>query len=281
MKALENLALDVSNQLRLSGGLGPRLRCVWGYYSRYGLARFRGLSREKSRLEALHRLADLGWSRREVAVRLPEGLLFHMDAYSAAFLVPELVFDKAYEKDPAFAPAPGQTIIDVGAHQGLFALRAAAAVGPGGRLVAIEPFPGNMALLRRNARENRLANVTLLETAAADFSGQTRLNVNRLVTGGNSLVFDHSDYEGSVPVQADTLDRILEALGCPAPDLIKIDVEGACLQVLSGAPKALASKPRLIIEVEGGPSEMGNVEALLVSKGYRVLKRGSVLFAQE
>jgi Met-10+ like-protein len=72
---------------------------------------------------------------------------------------------------------PGVTALDVGAHIGIFALVAARGVGPGGRVWAIEPNPQAFHYLEHNLRANGIANVTALETAASDHSGQAVLSV--------------------------------------------------------------------------------------------------------
>ena len=170
-------------------------------------------------------------------------------------------------------------MVDVGAHQGLFSIEAAHAVGATGRMIAIEPCPPNLSLLKRNIAANGLANVTALALAAMDFKGSARLFTTTLVSGGQSLVFN-TEERGEIPVQADTLDGILAGLGASRPDLVKIDVEGAAPKVLAGAERVLAAKPRLVLEAEGGPKEVEKVRRLLEGKGYRVECEGAILHAE-
>ncbi|MDE1977468.1 MAG: FkbM family methyltransferase, partial [Elusimicrobia bacterium] len=62
-------------------------------------------------------------------------------------------------------------------------------------------------------------------------------------------------------------------------DLIKIDAEGACAKILKGAGATLAAKPRLVMEVEGGESEVEAVCSLLASHGYRTTRFGFIVYA--
>jgi len=280
MEALRNIAGDVSAQFRLSGALGVRLLCLCLYYARYVAARVLGATQDRARLGALGFVSGLGFSRRTARVRAADGLSFELDVWAACFLAKELLLDRTYEQLEAFRPRPGWTVLDVGAHQGLFAVSAARAVGPGGSVVAIEAFPDNAARLRRNVETNALRNVRVVEAAAADTDGRAALHVTALVSGGQSLVYDKEGYSGEIPVSLRTVDGILKELGVERVDLVKIDVEGAAQRVLDGAPRLLAGRPRLVMEVEGGAAEMGAMRSRLEGLGYVVREAGGLLFAE-
>ena len=70
---------------------------------------------------------------------------------------------------------PGDAFLDVGAHVGYFTLPAAKAVGPGGQVIAIEPSPDSVSLLRANAELNGLGWITVFEVAASDHNGSRSL----------------------------------------------------------------------------------------------------------
>ncbi len=91
-------------------------------------------------------------------------------AYQARLEDPERVaWQKPDEVVAALRLAPGGVACDVGAGPGYFALRLARAVGPSGRVHAIDAEPRMLALLERRAREAGLANVQPL--LAADGAG--------------------------------------------------------------------------------------------------------------
>ena len=78
------------------------------------------------------------------------------------------------EEDRFFSTiiAPGQTIVDVGANVGWYTARFLFGVGAGGRVLAIEPDPANVARLQRIASlRNRPDNFTIIESAVADVPG--------------------------------------------------------------------------------------------------------------
>ena len=138
--------------------------------------------------------------------------------------------------------APGATIVDVGANWGYFTLVAAAAVGPAGRVIALEPEPRLFEALDRNVRLNRFEHVTTAGVAASSTEGTLTLagyrddDANR----GVSRVIDGGSAEGPIfRVVATTIDTATAA--CPRVDLVKIDVEGAEDAVLAGMQAGLSA----------------------------------------
>lgn len=137
----------------------------------------------------------------------------------------------------------GGTFVDVGANWGYFTLVAAHAVGPEGRVVALEPDPRMAAELRGNVARNGIRHVTVLETAAAEGAGEAVLSGwaeadrNR---GVSSLVAPPAGDAASFAVRTAALDEVMDAQGVRHADLVKVDVEGAEELVLRGMIRGLA-----------------------------------------
>ena len=167
----------------------------------------------------------------------------------------------------AYVPA-GAFVIDVGANIGFFTLRFADWVGPAGRVIALEPESVNFAEMQRRIAAKGLTSLVTARRAAADHTaGDVRLIVSRTNPG------DHQLGESGTPVQAVTIDQLVEAEQ-RVPALIKIDVQGAELRVLSGA-QAVMERYRPVLFVELGPAALANfgtnvdeVLALLARFGY-------------
>lgn len=277
MRAIAYLVRDLARQFRRRGGLAARLLCVLRYWSFYVRGRLKGLGRDESRLEALAAMAACGALSGTVQVALGDGLSAELDDFSAAFLVQDIYDDGTY-RSPGFVPEAGWVVVDVGAHQGLFALDAARRVGEIGRVVCVEPFAFNRGLLEKNLAANGFKNVSVAPCAAAESKETKTFYVTDYATGWQSLVFKG---EGRKPtqVQADRLDAILSDRGVERVDLLKVDVEGAWRLVFAGAPQLLARRPRIVMEVEGDEAEVEAAVAHLRGLGYRVERRGSVVFA--
>jgi FkbM family methyltransferase len=147
----------------------------------------------------------------------------------------------------------GGVLIDVGAHVGIVTLQAARHVGAAGHVHAVEPTPSNGEALLGNVELNGLANVTLHACAAGREAGSAILHQMGL-TYLNSLVganpYGREDEAVEVPV------RSLDDLVTGRVDAIKIDVEGAELEVLAGAERILTENPHLTLCVEWNPMWM-------------------------
>src|SRR5579862_1721439 len=71
---------------------------------------------------------------------------------------------------------PGGVFIDVGANEGYFTIHAACAMGPQGRVIAVEPQDRLIPVIRRNLTLNELNNVTLVHGAVSDNYNATLLH---------------------------------------------------------------------------------------------------------
>jgi FkbM family methyltransferase len=156
-----------------------------------------------------------------------------------------------------FNPNEGDTVVDVGAHIGLYSLIAAKRVGPSGKVIAIEPDPENCKILKKNILLNQLSNVEALECAVYSTRGKLRLFLPELEQGRtifNTVMQDRARTSTNfLEVEANTLDNILESINITEVNWIKIDVEGAELEVLKGAVNTLSSNKNitLVVEIHG------------------------------
>ena len=181
----------------------------------------------------------------------------------------------------------GDIFWDIGANIGLTSLPAARIISKSGKIVAVEPSPGNVALLKRHITLNENENiVTIIEAAVCDQDGGTI--TFSLIDDGlspcNSLMFSES-VNGDAPkiskeitVPAISLDGLLAKQG-QSPNLVKIDVEGAELKVLKGATQLLSSQsaPILLLAVHPfwleTPADCQEIVSLLKGWGYQIFNR--------
>jgi FkbM family methyltransferase len=168
---------------------------------------------------------------------------------------------------------PGDVVIDGGANIGLFTVMAAAGVGPRGHVIACEPAPTTMALLRANVERNAFDWVELRELALADAPGRLHMQVFTPGSGFSSFAPADAITGTQVEVEVATLDNVvgdaLERL-----TLVKLDVEGAELRALRGASQVLdRARPDFIVELEPDHLErqggsVVEVEELFDQAGY-------------
>jgi FkbM family methyltransferase len=145
---------------------------------------------------------------------------------------------------------PGDFAIDVGANHGWFSFAMASAVGPEGVIWSYEPVPPTITLLERNLRLNESAPIELRQKGLGAQAGTATVHLfDGLPDGHASLsTLERGDYVG-FEIDITTLDDDLR--GAPsAPVLIKMDVEGAELDVLRGASGLLENSPPIwLLEV--------------------------------
>jgi FkbM family methyltransferase len=165
-----------------------------------------------------------------------------------------------------FLPKDGDTVVDIGAHIGLYTIISSKRVGFNGKVIAIEAHPENFEILNRNIQLNQLTNVIALNYAA--YSEEERLKLylpsgESGFTKYNTIMpkFAKRD-EKFVEVTANTLDKLLQSNGIKtngisAVSWIKIDVEGAEFEVLKGAHNVLSDSKdiTILIELHGSPYE--------------------------
>jgi FkbM family methyltransferase len=146
----------------------------------------------------------------------------------------------------------GNSFCDIGANVGFFTIIAARLVGSSGRVYAFEPVPENIEILKKNIFLNSFSNVHVIEAAASDHSGTGELLLSHY-SGGSALATGDSppDLAGSQTVDLVSLDELVRNGTLAIPDVVKIDVEGAELEVLRGMKNTLVKhKPVLIYEID-------------------------------
>ncbi|MEV7963741.1 FkbM family methyltransferase [Oerskovia paurometabola] len=191
--------------------------------------------------------------RDEVSVVEVDGLLFGVPAREwrlAAYL------EHRGHPEPGLAGIlttylkPGGRFIDVGANIGLYTVAAAAVVGPTGSVVAVEPTPTTVEMLRENVQLNGFLEsdiVRVVEGAAGARRGRAKLAVYAHDSGHNTL-YAKDARDASVEVDVVPLDEVVERGS--TVDVVKIDVEGGELAVLRGMQRIVDENPHIVVFAE-------------------------------
>ena len=174
----------------------------------------------------------------------------------------------------------GDTVLEVGGHIGYVSLLFAQLVEESGHLYILEPSADNLKYLRRNIDGIRSRDrVTIIPKAAGVRNGVAPFFIEDMTGQNNTLVRDfdrfrrnqvshHSTYAyKEVTVEVSRIDDIVNARGI-VPSFVKIDVEGAEFDVLSGMAESLERfRPRLMVEIQrDGPA----IWELLTAQGYKL-----------
>jgi FkbM family methyltransferase len=169
---------------------------------------------------------------------------------------------------PYFSIGDG-AFIDVGAHIGKYAVK----VGKNkpNKVIAIEPEEYNFTLLKKNVYKNGLSNTLLINKGVYSQKGKLSFYLSDKGEGLHSI-FQTDDTTTKTTIDVDTLDNIIDEINFKGKiDLIKIDVEGAEVEVVKGALKIIKENhPKLIIEVsKENPQNLNDIKELLSNFNYK------------
>ena len=141
----------------------------------------------------------------------------------------------------------GSLAIDVGANIGVYTKIFSNAVGPKGKVIAIEPEPINIQVLASKF-QNSESNVSIVKAAASDKNEKLFLIQNNFSPAGRYIS------NNGLPIQGVTVDELALNIKMPV-SLIKIDVEGTEGNVIYGAKKVI-KKYRPVILTEFTPKRL-------------------------
>jgi FkbM family methyltransferase len=144
---------------------------------------------------------------------------------------------------------PGMTVVDIGANIGLYTAIAAKAVGPAGRVIAVEPESRNAQLMRQTLALNQFKNVEVVQAAVSDTTGPGQLFLNE-ENKADHRIFDRESSRAVMPVDVYRLDDLLAKLAVRRVDVMKVDIQGAEALALQGMRRTLIDNAdiRAIIE---------------------------------
>lgn len=178
-----------------------------------------------------------------------------------------------------YTPQAGDVIVDVGAGIGLDTLAFSRAVGPTGRVIAIEAHPLTFRRLQKLCEHNQLENVTCCQFAVMDAPGSVFID-DSAADASNAVSRMRRVGQLPTPVRADTLDAILARQGVDEVDLLKMNIEGAERDAIRGMGTTIARTHNICIachdfKADGNTcmSTRGVVEPFLRDAGFEVVTR--------
>jgi len=183
----------------------------------------------------------------------------------------------------------GDVVLDVGANIGFFATLFSRWVGDDGRVLAVEPEPENLALLRRNLIDNGCRNATVCECAVGATRGVAHFSLDEATGSTGHLGISPTAGESAVgtgkvqviPTDVETIDDLVAAHAV-TPNVMKMDIEGGEARALEGASRTVAEcRPIVVSELTGGRGP--DAASWLAWNGYRIwdLESGRVATPEE
>jgi FkbM family methyltransferase len=176
---------------------------------------------------------------------VPAGLLMK---FRAAYLTREVLQGKARREHAMSALSslvkPGDSVADLGANLGMYALEFSELAGPSGKVYSVEPIASNFQILEAVVRKRGLANVQIYRAAIGSQAGRQEMIIpNRNgFTGFYAAHFNRGSEEGSIEtVDVFALDDLWKQNEIQNLDFIKTDVAGAELDVIAGAKSLIGT----------------------------------------
>jgi len=170
---------------------------------------------------------------------------------------------------------PGMVVIDVGAHIGFYTVIAAKAVGESGIIHAVEPCSQTLEFLKANVTLNQLMNVHVHPFAAGRESGPRLFNITGSSDSHGFYSHPNTKTVRTIEVEQVRLDNLIQG----RVDAIKIDVEGAEIEVLDGMKDILFANRDISLLAEWFPAGMRSagydplqLPECLRSLGYRQIR---------
>jgi len=217
-----------------------------------------------------------------VTYTVRHGLIKGMKRKGGLSWVPEFIAGSAKTPEQTFwmnLDLKGLTIYDIGAFHGLLTLFFAR---QGRQIISYEPNTRNHERLTDNLRLNRIKNVQVRKVGVGSETRVATMFVSLVMPGGASVerntvdgLLNSKRHVISESISIVMLDNDIREMSLPAPDFIKIDIEGGELPALMGARNTLLTyKPRLFLEMHGETMNLKrkNVAAIVAyldELGYR------------
>jgi FkbM family methyltransferase len=187
-----------------------------------------------------------------------------------------------------FRPTKGDVVVDLGAYLGRYTLTSSNLVGENGKVIAIEGDPSHYDILKKNLKLNKVSNVTAISCMVG--SKDMRLIVgsedNYLTVSSKDMHINYQENSyrefddtgrvqiGNSIVNLNTLDNLLiKEHGISEVNWMKIDVEGAELEVLKGAHNILSNSKRIkmLIEIHDTNKLYKPIVEILNSHNFKII----------
>jgi len=166
------------------------------------------------------------------------------------------------------------TVVDIGAHIGIFAIQASASSDT---VICYEPHTRNFGLLQKNIALNALNNVKALRQAVSDSQGIKRLWISERKSYGHTFYPSNGrGFVSAIDVESVTLADVFSSNGLDRIDFLKMHCEGAELDILTDTPQDVLDRTGAIVVKYA--RDGAKIADLLTTRGFEVTwgKRGTL-----
>ncbi len=159
---------------------------------------------------------------------------------------------KEHSKISSFPSTTDKFVLDIGANEGFYSLYIKRYF-PHIKVIAIEPDPVALRILKRNIRANHVKDVTIVNSAITDRNGYISFESIPTDTAINSIKIEKKTWMKrgiimKIKVKSMTLPKLFSTFNIKKVDLMKIDTEGSEVKILSSAKSVLHHIRKIVVE---------------------------------
>jgi len=198
-------------------------------------------------------------------------------APSSIDIYTEIFKEKAHSILPQFSGKKDKVIFDIGANEGFYTLKIKQN-NPNAKIVAVEPNPFAFQILKKNIKSNKLKDVILINKALASKIGKVNFEIVPEVSAIGALDIRmqkrpwlKEEKIKRVAVESTTLKKICEETRIREIDILKLDVEGAELDILKSSKDLLQNVKKIVVEYHT-PKLRQEVKKFLKANKFILLK---------
>lgn len=212
-----------------------------------------------------------------IHLHLRDGGAFVVRRFMTLFIYQEIFVDRCY--DLPFRLPLQPVIVDVGSNTGLFILRMKQ-LYPDARIFGFEPLPANYSQLRTNIKASALRDVFVFDSGVGGRARTETLHVHPRNLGGNSIIASEAMSGRGLPITIIDVEQMLAKTPDSRCDLLKLDCEGAELEIMQAITPKIADRIMTIV-FEPTPTlyDVHDVVRHLESVGYVVSKNRGLWMA--
>jgi FkbM family methyltransferase len=206
-----------------------------------------------------------------ILLRLKDGGAFFVKDFMTLYIYKEVFVDKCYDSPALTEEYP--VIVDIGANSGLFALRMKQ-LYPNASIYCFEPFKTNFKQLNDNIKVSNLDNIAPFQFGIGGVTRMERLYIHNSNVGGHSIIQSLANSTNYTEIEIVSIKEVFENLKITKCNLLKIDCEGAELEIIKNIDHKIAATIEKII-FEPTPSVYNVSEVLdhLQTLGFVMVER--------
>lgn len=179
---------------------------------------------------------------------------YYVDSLSTHWRFTQLMDEEDVMDDLLSNLRSDDVFYDIGANTGVYSCYVSGCLDTGS-VIAFEPHPDNLILLKRNLGMNE-SSYRVCEYALSDEEGRGNLSLETSSEDGGKYSLSAAGHVESVSIPVIRGDELVRRKHLPEPDIIKIDVEGAEMNVANGLRETLLQSNCRHVYCEIHPEKM-------------------------